>query len=342
MVRRRTVKQKGKGLGFSMPVAKPSLLEIIAADMEDEDKMDSLYDALYVGSDVNEKDEFGKTPLLALVSETNTDGESYDLYTGLIDEFIRKGADVNYMANGMSALHLAAKENNDAYCMKLIENGANVNILNNNNESPAFIACRFLSVDTLELLLDNGANINLVNNNGQGLLDITGIDNVIEDLRFKERLRKTIIKKLCDRGLAGPQCAEIVNWNPIQNILEGYRQQIANALTVEIPNQGFKDIPQDKMENIITYTNFVNGEEIIVITENGKEFFYKFEPIRRWFETNQADGGQVRNPMTNEVITNQNQISRWTARIQTGGRKKTKKQIRKKNRSRSKNISYRR
>jgi hypothetical protein len=333
----RKVKQKGKGVGMSMPLAKPSLLEIIRANMEDEDKMNSIYDALHIGSDINEKDETGKTPLLALVSETNLDGESYDFYTDLIDEFIRKGVDVNYTVNEMSALHLAARENNDAYCIKLIENGANVNILNNNNETPAFIASRFSSENTLKILLDNGANIHLVNNNGQGLLDIVGIDNEIEDLRFKEYMRKTVVRELCDRGLAGPQCAEIANWNPILNILRGYREQIANALTVEIPNQGFKNIPQDKIENIITRSDFIHGEEIIVITENGNEFFYKLEPIRRWFATKQAAGQEIRNPATNVVITNQNQISRWTARIQTGG-KKTKKRLHRKKVSKTRSL----
>jgi hypothetical protein len=253
--------------------------------------------------------------------------------------FSKAGALVINQRNkgGATSLHIACRESNFEIAKILIENGANVNILNNNNETPAFIASRFSSENTLKILLDNGANIHLVNNNGQGLLDIVGIDNEIEDLRFKEYMRKTVVRELCDRGLAGPQCAEIANWNPIINILQGYREQIANALTVEIPNQGFKNIPQDKIENIITRSDFIHGEEIIVITENGNEFFYKLEPIRRWFATKQAAGQEIRNPATNVVITNQNQISRWTARIQTGG-KKTKKRLHRKKVSKTRSL----
>jgi hypothetical protein len=80
-------------------------------------------------------------------------------------------------------------------------------------------------------------------------------------------------------------------------------------------SQGFKDIPEDNMQNMITTHDFIDGEPIIVITDNGYEFVYKVEPLQRWFDTKTRSGHPISNPGTGKHIRSQDQITRWIARV---------------------------
>lgn len=65
---------------------------------------------------------------------------------------------------GCSALHLAA-ENGHHECVRiLLEHKANVNELNNKNETPLHLACKMQHPDCVDLLLRHQANVNVKDN----------------------------------------------------------------------------------------------------------------------------------------------------------------------------------
>ena len=102
-------------------------------------------------------------------------------------------------------------------------------------------------------------------------------------------------------------------------------------MTLNVTNQGPKDIPIDHLHNMLTYNDFIEGEDIIVITENGFEFIYKVAPLQLWFDTRRSSGHIITNPATNNRIINQYQISRWSARIPVPKNNKKKSRKTRKN-----------
>ena len=83
---------------------------------------------------------------------------------------IDQGAEVNLEDNsGYTALHFAATFSNNNYALScLIDSGANVNALRNDNRTPLMLACE--SGNLVNCLLQKGANVDFQDNDGQTAL----------------------------------------------------------------------------------------------------------------------------------------------------------------------------
>jgi ankyrin repeat protein len=334
---RRTKKQRGYGIFQSRTaVGRPqlSLLNIIRSDEDDEVKSDHIGVALQQGVNVNEMDEDRITPLIALMLDTNIDGESFAFYEDYIPQLI--GNNINHMALEGSALHYSIREIQGEYMVKLIENGANVNLQNGRGETPLFTAAMKLDYTSIRTLIRHGADPNIRDNEGRTPLDIVDVGN------GNELETISTIEALCNGGARGPKCQELVRLRgqvhgiDQQRMLEQRLQQELDTIglminrLIKVPevSEGKKVVPQDKLLNSISFEDIKDGDEIVVITEeNGSEFFYKLDTISQWFTTRKMGEHLITNPGSGSVIRNQSQVRRWTASVPPvkSSRGKTKK-----------------
>lgn len=148
--------------------------------------LDLMKNAIQNGSDPNETDDSGNTPLRYATSKPDSSFGSPSNKHGsripenVIEFLISNGANVNIMNNsGRSPLHYAAYES-DAYLAEiLLKNGADPAICDPNleGETPLMTACQ-LQEDknpVIELLLQYGADINQRNVHGATALHYSAI-----------------------------------------------------------------------------------------------------------------------------------------------------------------------
>ena len=364
MAKRSIKKQRGRGQAFSAPAlsAPLSLIDIIRSDEEDpEIKSDNILDAIQRGANINERDEDGSSPLIELMIHTNMDGTEYMYYEDIIPQLI--GNDVNYIGPNGSALHYAVLYSQLEYLLRLLAIGANINLKNNNGETPLFVASINNSGPNVRFLLIQGADPNIPDNEGRLPIQVVGLRDDNRD-GAGPNVRLGIIGFFCDRGfgVGSPQCLEYQQWLDnlpwfdiyrFQRRQDGFEEQLVVPpqynrniqIQIVIPevSQGPKVVPKEKMTNSISFEDIKDGDDIIVITEkNGSEFFYKMDTISQWFATKDAERNPKTNPGSGSTITSQDQVTRWTANIkpQTGGRrtkkaKKGKKAKKSKTRSRA-------
>lgn len=340
---RRSRKQRGRGIGPSKPpthapTPAQTLFDVIRGDYGETDEeiqqqVDDIQSLLDDGADVNIIDENGLTPLITLIIVTPFDEEvaSAPFYEDTIRKLI--GNDINYMAADGSALHYAAKEGKDEYVRYLMNNGANINLQNARGETPLFLASTKSNPTEVRILCEIGADINIPDAQGRTPVQVIGINR---DPLTPEDFNHWALEYLCLHGAHDGRCVGIV-LREQQRLAQINAQRLLRSYPEFIlPNesQGFKDIPEDKMENMLTYDSFVDGEPIIVITENDFEFIYKVKPLQKWFDTKTTSGHKITNPGTGNDITSQNQISRWIARVLKSNNKNTNKKSRKTRKSR--------
>ena len=105
----------------------------------------------------------GITSLMSAVSSNDIEG---------INFFIKGGTDIINQVNigGATALHIAARENNFEAAKILVENGADVNIADNEGWTPLMRAALANSPEIVTLLLDNKADANSLNSEGDSVI----------------------------------------------------------------------------------------------------------------------------------------------------------------------------
>lgn len=170
------------------------------------------------GADLNQKDKDGRTLLdrtigeldfdiQKLLIESGTDiSKGYPLHfaafvgeTDLVFLLVQHGIDVN-KKNKMkgkknkaiynwTALHTAAAFHRDEIVRILLENGAGVDLLTENGETPLLLAVKNKNKESAEMLINAGADINLQNKDKRSPLSIA-----------KETGRNDIVKLLEDSG----------------------------------------------------------------------------------------------------------------------------------------------
>ncbi|KAJ5076861.1 serine/threonine-protein kinase sty8-like [Anaeramoeba ignava] len=89
-----------------------------------------------------------------------------------IQKLISSGEDINKRSefSGQTPIHLALQENKKEIAIYLVENGANLNIIDNNGLTPLMIAVDIRSRDMVELLLGYGANVDAIDEYGETCL----------------------------------------------------------------------------------------------------------------------------------------------------------------------------
>lgn len=124
--------------------------------------------AIADGADVNARREDGNRPLHCV--------DSVDIANMLI----LRGAniDAKNKEDGMSPLHIAASRGMDDIVDVLINNDADVMVLNNYGETPLHLAA---NVSVAAMLLDAGADVNAMDDRGCSVLSVAA-DNEITDL----------------------------------------------------------------------------------------------------------------------------------------------------------------
>ena len=114
---------------------------------------------LAAGTDVNEGDEDGDTPLIYALEEGHKE---------VARLLITKGADVNTKRDfaKTSPLHFAAIYDLKEIATLLIAKGANVNARSSRGWTPLMVAARRGKVDIADLLIANGADVNAMSRYG--------------------------------------------------------------------------------------------------------------------------------------------------------------------------------
>ena len=85
-------------------------------------------------------------------------------YDDAVEVLIRDGADVNAVDEcNETPIHCAAENGHVDVAKVLIQNGADVNAVDENNRTPLHFAAENGHVDVAKVLIQNGANVNAVN-----------------------------------------------------------------------------------------------------------------------------------------------------------------------------------
>lgn len=133
--------------------------------------------------DLNLKNNNHNTSLYLLVGLKLNQKFNLEKKLGLIKEFIKKGANPNTLnSNGNTVLHEAAINGDSEVIETLILNFPSILIdaLNDQNETPLYLACKFGNIDALKVLLYYNADPNKVNEFSLTPLDIAIINNHVE------------------------------------------------------------------------------------------------------------------------------------------------------------------
>jgi ankyrin repeat protein len=146
--------------------------DISIHDAAREGNIEAVKQHIAAGTDVNEKDGNGWSPLHYATHYAYEAGNNHEDIAKML---IAKGADVNLQrSSGMAPLHNAANHGLNEVVKLLIEKGANVN-------SKAELGCTPLMIATntviAELLIKNGANVNATYQYGTGLHIAAGVGN---------------------------------------------------------------------------------------------------------------------------------------------------------------------
>jgi len=86
---------------------------------------------------------------------------------------VESGGDINEKKNGLTLLHQAANINDMPTIKYLLENGADINILNSNRSTPLQYAISSIrpKIDTIKYLIDNGAHVDILDIDGKTLVE---------------------------------------------------------------------------------------------------------------------------------------------------------------------------
>jgi ankyrin repeat protein len=136
------------------------------------------------GAKVNVSDNTGQTPLMAAASSSNAK---------IVEFFLMKSASIGSIDfNGMTALHYAAKENEQPSALTcdtvklLVDNGLDVNARDNEGLTPLHHACKSGSQRLVELFIQLKADIDAKNSAGLTPLELA-TSNCHTKVWIKER-----------------------------------------------------------------------------------------------------------------------------------------------------------
>lgn len=126
---------------------------------------------VHKGVDINIKNDKQVTPIRAAVLNKDI---------AMVKFLIDKGADLNYKYDGRTLLHITVYTGYYDITRILIENGANINEVDNNGLTVLHAFCYKNEKDLVELCLDNGADVNIGDNRKFTPLYLACIANNLE------------------------------------------------------------------------------------------------------------------------------------------------------------------
>lgn len=141
------------------PASPPSGDDLLSAAQNDH--TDLVLEMIEEGVDVNAKQGSGWTALQHACNHGNLE---------VVKALLDKGAEINHrnIPTGRAAIHYAAACEEDAVLRLLIERGADIEVRNNDGETPLFDAASGGSEACVRLLIDSGCDVNAKNLRGKG------------------------------------------------------------------------------------------------------------------------------------------------------------------------------
>ncbi|RAU81906.1 ankryin [Pontibacter arcticus] len=164
----------------------PLLLEDYGVIYEPEVRLQGASILLRKGAEVNARDRSGKTALHHVVGSSRVKTELFELeQIQLIDTLMHYNADLNIQDNeGNTALAQGLKATIGQHVgimevQKLIQAGANPNLVNKAGKSPLMLACEMdADFEIILALVQAGADVKMVDQNSRAAIDFTKKENV--------------------------------------------------------------------------------------------------------------------------------------------------------------------
>lgn len=165
---------------------------------ENENLINTIEYTLLKGLDVNYQDPNTGTTFLMLTVEHNL--------PTLFDLFLRYRPLIEMRNDeGESVTHLAARNKNSLYLDQLIENKANLNVIDRNGNTPLNGAIKNCVMANIKTLMDHDVHLNFLNYCGLSIYDIAYMTGDIEVIKFvlnyekkkeEPKKKKNIIKRI--------------------------------------------------------------------------------------------------------------------------------------------------
>jgi hypothetical protein len=133
------------------------------------------------GCDMNAKSIYGHFPLYNALEERNLE---------VANLLIESGADINAVVTddgGETALHIAAKYDDEEIALELITRGADINAKTHQGQTPVFLAALHNCEKMVKLLIDHCAGTDIKTNLGQRPVDVAkneSIKNMLASARY--------------------------------------------------------------------------------------------------------------------------------------------------------------
>jgi ankyrin repeat protein len=121
------------------------------------------------GVNPDQQNDTGLTPLILASFQSYFDGDYINTAKFLLEH--NANPDLYTVEEKTTALHQAMLKNNPDMIKLLVENDANVNLPNNNGETPIFYAVLNVNIDMIKYLIENNANFNHTDKDGNTILD---------------------------------------------------------------------------------------------------------------------------------------------------------------------------
>ncbi len=203
--------------------------------------------------------------------------------------FAKSGASVVNQKNvgGATALHIAARRGNLEICKILVENGANVNITDNEGWTPLMRAAIAKNSELVKFLINNGADpkkMNLIgetviiNSASSGCSDC--LEQILSSANFADNFNIDALKKQIEDALV---VANNKNDLPTQSILKEYlASEVGKGKVYNIINNQNSEMPitpnNSRGDGIVVVKSLNNMSSSPVNQDVKKDYkFYKME-----------------------------------------------------------------